>query len=112
VDTVGNVPELRLRGDVRWSFGGWSANVLANYLASSRDTTTNRSVESWTTFDASLRYQFGAGTAQWLSGISAGLNAVNVLDKRPPFVDRCSGYDDANAREIGRIVSVSLTKSW
>jgi hypothetical protein len=40
------------------------------------------------------------------------LNATNVFDKAPPFVDREDGYDTRNMDPYGRVVSFSISKKW
>jgi hypothetical protein len=40
------------------------------------------------------------------------LGAFNLLNAAPPFVDRESGYDTANAAPTGRAVTMELTKRW
>jgi outer membrane receptor protein involved in Fe transport len=86
---------------------------------------TQANVASWTTLDWTLGYDFGvqrAGGA--LSGVRVNLAVANLLDQDPPtflttvggtggsnLVFR-TGYDVFNADPIGRLVSLTLTKSW
>ena len=73
-------------------------------------------VDSKTTFDLSLSYQFqGEGFA---SGLSVGIDAVNVLDEEPPFVNIAQspngggGFDPTLNNPVGRIVGLTLRKKW
>ncbi len=40
------------------------------------------------------------------------MNAVNVLNHAPPFVDDLYGYDVYNVQALGRVVSADVTKRW
>ena len=40
------------------------------------------------------------------------VNAVNVFNQDPPFVDSLYGYDRANVQPLGRVVSLFVRKSW
>jgi hypothetical protein len=40
------------------------------------------------------------------------LNAVNVLNHDPPFVDERDGYDVYNVQALGRVLSVDISKRW
>jgi hypothetical protein len=47
-----------------------------------------------------------------LKGTQVTLNAVNVLNHDPPFVDSQFGYDIYNVRALGRVVSLDVSKAW
>ena len=40
------------------------------------------------------------------------LNAVNVFNQSPPFVDSMYGYDVVNSQPLGRVLSLSVRKKW
>jgi len=40
------------------------------------------------------------------------LNAVNVFNHDPPFVDSEWGYDVYNVQALGRVVSLDVKKRW
>ena len=44
--------------------------------------------------------------------MSLALNALNVLDKAPPFVNIAGGYDPQSASPIGRLVTASVRVGW
>jgi len=120
VDTIYNPVDLRGRINLSWSLGGWSAALFANYTD---DYTDNQvvaapvQVDAWTTYDLNLGYRFG-DSADWLRGVSLRFNAQNLLDEEPPtIIDRGSaygspGYDTANADALGRLISLTVSKTW
>ena len=73
-------------------------------------------VDSKTTFDLSLSYQFQG--ERFASGLSVGIDAVNVLDEEPPFVNIAQspngggGFDPTLNNPVGRIVGLTLRKKW
>lgn len=117
LDTVGNPLSLRLRATAGWSRRGlqqqgWSFHVALNYTGAYRDPTSLRlpTVPAWTTVDAQASYRMAGvlrGGATTLS-----LNAVNVFNHDPPFVDSEFGYDVANVQPLGRVLSLALTENW
>ena len=109
LNTVGNLPALRLRGSLSWRLQGWSANFAANYLGGF-EPVANLDVESWTTVDASLGYEFQESSP--FHGLRLQLAVTNLADQRPPFVNIAQGYDFANANDIGRSISFTITKRW
>jgi len=108
---------LRLRAALGW-YGrriGWDA--LLNYTNSYRDTVSqpNRPVAAWTTLDAQLHYEVGRNDGGWLQGVRLELNAINLFNRPPPFLNNQAvflGYDQENADPYGRLISVQIRKSW
>jgi iron complex outermembrane recepter protein len=118
LNTVGNPPALKLRAVGGWSqyraaASGLGATAAINYTNGFRDIESafTRKVQPWTTVDLQLSYRSPA-TSGWPAGLDLMLNAVNVLNTPPPFVDRPDGYDFANAQPIGRTISLEVRKSW
>ncbi len=114
VDTVGKPLSVRLRGGVSWGFHGWNVNAIVNHDGSYHDPsfTPARRVSPWTTVDAGVGYLF-PDESGWLSGLQLMVNATNVFNTEPPFVNEAlEGYDPANASLVGRTVSVQIVKSW
>ncbi|MDE2449049.1 MAG: hypothetical protein KGO22_08775, partial [Gammaproteobacteria bacterium] len=68
-------------------------------------------VSPWTTLDARVLYRTARGDG-WLDGMELSVNAVNVLNHSPPFVDDLNGYDVYNVQALGRVVSADITKRW
>lgn len=117
VDTIGNPPDLRLRGRATVTSGGVGAAVFANYL----DGYTNDSsgtatpVDSWITIDVQLSYETGSNFV--VPGVSLALSVTNLFDRDPPHTvyplgTTTVGYDVENASPLGRIVALQLSKQW
>jgi len=125
LNTVGNPPDLRIRGSVGLTRGSTSLGLYVNYTDNYRDIDSLEGVKrigSWTTIDLSARYDFDARFGRGLlSGTALTLSALNVLDRDPPSIDqnvipgagtRRTPYDTANADPHGRMVALQITKSW
>jgi iron complex outermembrane receptor protein len=87
LDTPYRPLDLRLRGQLGWSRGGWSANLFVNHAGGYRDRRGNRSlpVDAFTTFDLSLAHDFGGeGSPRWLRGTRIAFSADNLFDRAPP----------------------------
>jgi iron complex outermembrane recepter protein len=113
VDTVGNPPALRLRGFASWHSGGWTASAFLNHTGAYTDdiSSPQRKADAWTTLDLHAAYVFSS-EGSWLDATEFALNATNVLDEPPPFVNSLNGYDAVNADLMGRVISAQVTKSW
>ncbi len=118
LNTVGNPLALRLRGSAewfqrRWDQPGWGAGVTMDHVGGylDRESRPARRVDAMTTLDARLSYRTGRhdGVA---SGVELVLNASNVFNSSPPFVNRPIGYDTANFDPYGRVVSITVQKDW
>ena len=109
--------DLRFRASAGWQYRGWQAQVAANFTDGYRDTASipGRSVRSWTTFDVQLAYDFASDAHAWLQGLRIELNARNVFNVDPPFLNNqvtFIGYDQENANPYGRQLSLQLRKKW
>ena len=116
LDTVGNPLALRLRGTLAWTprgpgRAGPRLELAVNHTGAYRNPASTRvpRVGAWTTMDLQAGYTTAEGP---LRGTQITLNAVNVLNHDPPFVDSQFGYDIYNAQALGRVVSLGITKSW
>lgn len=109
--TVGYPARFKARSNVDWASGVFGATLSSTYVGSYRNTdfTPAPRVSSWLTFDLQLRVRVGEGRSLLLS-----LDARNVFNRAPPFVNRSTGigYDPANADVLGRNMSFQVTKSW
>lgn len=117
VDTIGNPPDLRLRGRGSLTLGGFGAALFANYVDGYVNATsgTARPVGSWLTFDLQLRYRIDAADPG--SGLSFALSVTNLLDREPPKTayllgTTTIGYDVENASPLGRVVALQVSKRW
>ncbi|MBW4052149.1 MAG: TonB-dependent receptor [Proteobacteria bacterium] len=118
VNTAANPLALRLRGTIDWSrdgpeLPGPEVELAVNHTGGYENpgSALLRYVSSWTTVDARIVYR-EPGRARWLGGLEFSINAVNVLNHSPPFVDNPFGYDPYNVQPLGRVVSASITKRW
>ncbi len=116
--TIGNPVDLRLRGHLSWDQGPFGANLFVNYTNGYRNTLTDpvEHVASWTTIDGQLSWNI-AGAKSSGPGMRLALNAINLFDRPPPYVDNeqgiiTFGYDPENASALGRVVSAQLTVRW
>jgi hypothetical protein len=118
VNTVSNPLALRLRGTVGWSragpqLPGPAVEVAVNYIGGYKDpgSTFVPNVSPWTTVDLRVLYRTRQDSG-WLGGMAFSLNATNLLNHEPPFVDDQIGYDQENVQALGRVVSVDISKRW
>jgi iron complex outermembrane receptor protein len=118
LNTYGNPLKLRLRATVGWDQhpteeSGLGANLAANFTNAydNPGSTLLPRIDSLTTIDLQLRYHT-PNDSGFLSGMEFGLNAVNVFNQSPPFVDASTGYDVTNFQPLGRVLSLSLRKKW
>ncbi len=117
--------DLRIRGGISWRNGGFGAGATINFTDSYRDDRVGfeGKVDSWTTVDLNLSYQFAAQGRSVLNNTRFAVSVINLLDQSPPFVASdgltatgsgfsVSYFDAANADPMGRFVSFRLTKAW
>lgn len=123
MNNVWSPVDLRLRGSVSYAVGTFSASTFANYTDSYHDTRSawlagagqRPDVGSWLTFDVTLQYEFGRLLAtDAMPLLSVSFNAINVLDRDPPFVSSPMGvyFDGVNANPLGRFVGAQLMARW
>ena len=115
LDTLGNPISLRMRANLAWKSGNWSANVFANYTGDYSNTAVvpNVRVASQTTTDLTVSYAFDKSAGYGLGGVVLTANAINLFDRDPPVViNGQSSWDPQVASATGRFVSVSLNKKW
>jgi len=118
VNTATNPLALRLRGTIGWSRAGLqlpgpAVDLAVNYTGAYKNpgSALLPDVSAWTTVDLRLLYRTRQGSG-WLSGMQFSLNASNLLNHDPPFVDNPGGYDAYNVQALGRVVSIDISKRW
>ena len=100
-----------------WTQGRFSASSFVNYTAgvTSTSATSTEKMASFTTVDATLRYDTGERDDA-LSGVEFVLSADNLFNRDPPFYAVSSisyvPYDSTNYSAIGRFLSFSVSKHW
>jgi iron complex outermembrane receptor protein len=88
-------------------------NYVGGYVQVGSGTVPSRDISSFTTFDLSIGYDIGEALSLGaFSGLSVALNAQNVFDKQPPFVNIAGGYDPQSASPIGRMVMATMRMNW
>lgn len=117
LNTQNNPINLRLRGALGWSGRRFGWDTALNYTNSYRDTAShpNMPVAAWTTIDAQAHYEVGRNEGGWLDGVRLELNATNLFNRPPPFLNNHAvflGYDQENADPYGRLISVQVRKNW
>ena len=118
LNTIYNPLEFKARGDVTWHRGGFVGALYVTYLGPYDNNLVNplQEVDSKTTFDLNLQYNFsGSG---FMDGLSIGLDAVNLLDEDPPYVNIAQspngggGFDPTLNNPVGRVIGLTLRKKW
>ena len=111
--TYGFPQKFRGRAMIGWTRGPVSAQATLNHLSGYTNLTSAlvQDVSSYTTLDLDLGYTFGEESGGILNGVRLGVNARNLFDRDPPFVDAGLGYDPSAASALGRIVSFSISKA-
>jgi iron complex outermembrane receptor protein len=111
--TINYPQEYRLRGEAGWRRGQVNATAFVNYVDSYEQTgvTPVRKIDSFTTVDLHVGYDFQSNNAIF-EDLSLALDVQNLADEEPPFVNLSGGYDPQSASPMGRLVALSLRKSW
>ncbi len=125
--------QYNTRLNLGWIFGPFAADVFVNYTPSYRNWNSTSiipiitdatgapsgggdKVDSWTTLDLNLAYNFEDG---WLGGDQIYAHINNLFNEDPPFMNTTAngtgassgaafGFNAFNASPIGRTVSVGL----
>lgn len=107
---------VRFRGRLSggWRQGPWDADLAVNYHDNYRNglVVPAQQVESFVTFDAHVGYTLADTGNRWLDGLSIALDAQNLFDEEPPFVNVDGGWDPGQASAVGRNLLITLTKRW
>ncbi len=116
LDTTSNPVDLRGRATLGWANGAYDAQLALNHTGGYANTTlpTNQKVKAWDTVDAHLGYRID-DTGTLLHGVSLALDVENLFDADPPFVNNADsqiGYDPEMASPRGRVVALTLRKTW
>jgi iron complex outermembrane recepter protein len=118
LDTVGNPTAFRVRGTLEWNQRGWDQPGLGfavtfDHFGGYRDlsSTVVGDIDPLSTVDMRLGYRTTDGSGAF-NGMEVGLNAVNVFNASPPFVDTDVGYDAFNSDPYGRVISLGIQKRW
>ena len=98
-----------------WTRDRFTASLFGNYKSGVTNTANGTKGASFTTFDATLRYDTGERDSI-LSNMAFEVSAQNLLNRAPPLyvVTALSNapYDSTNYSAIGRFLSFSISKRW
>jgi iron complex outermembrane receptor protein len=117
LNTQNNPINLKMRASASWQQRRWGGTLAVNFQNHYLDTVSepNRRISAYTTFDTQLRYELGTFGDSYLANTRLELNAINVFNKSPPFLNNAVaqlGYDQENADPLGRLVSLQVRKTW
>jgi len=122
-------PELRYTVSLRWSMGGFGANLNMRYVGDVYDSSLWQSgsdvsgtydpvldrtywdVEAWKVWNLGLNYDF-AGRGGMLEGMRLNAGVRNLTDEQAPFADESYGYFARLHNMYGRVVWGQLTYSF
>ncbi|MBU0554548.1 MAG: TonB-dependent receptor [Alphaproteobacteria bacterium] len=106
--------------------GGFSGTGILNYV-NSRTITRDflpaavpdqyTDIDAITTFDLSLRYNFGENGSMITDGLAMSLNVLNLFDAEPPLVVNAGGatpirFDSSYSSSMGRYISFQISKKF
>ncbi|HET7811776.1 MAG TPA: TonB-dependent receptor [Steroidobacteraceae bacterium] len=117
LNTIYNPLEFKARLDLSWRRNGFAGGMFVTHYGAYDNNLANpvETVDSKTTIDLNLAYTFSGG---WAEGLTVGIDALNLLDEDPPFVNIAQspngggGFDPTLNNPVGRIVGLSLRKKW
>ena len=58
------------------------------------------------------RLRTARSDSRWIDNCELTLNAANLFNADPPFVNLEIGYDTANSQPLGRVLGVYVRKDW
>jgi len=112
-----NPPHLRGRGEIGWTGGALTVTAALNYIGPVRDTRTSPAprIAGMAPLDLTFRYRRPPGH-RLLDGIDLIASAQNLFNAAPaPIATRLfmdTPYDSTNYSPFGRVLSLTVTKSW
>ncbi|HEU4623875.1 MAG TPA: TonB-dependent receptor [Steroidobacteraceae bacterium] len=110
VNTINYPQRFRGRADIGWRLNAFTATAFVNYVSAYDQTgvTPIRRIDSYTPVDLHLGYDLESLS----QGLTVALDAQNLFDEEPPFVNISGGFDAQSASPLGRLVALSLRKTW
>ncbi|WP_435014320.1 TonB-dependent receptor plug domain-containing protein [Xanthomonas arboricola] len=113
--TLFQPPRRSGRAGTVWQQGGFSAALFGSYKDGVTNAADGSEGASFTTFDATLRYDSGERADIW-SGLAFELALQNAFNRAPPLYATTTRtyapYDSTNYSAIGRYVSLAVSKHW
>lgn len=113
LNTLGFPQKFRGRAALSWSLGGLSTQAALTYVGKYRNATSTLvpNVPDFATVDLDIGYTLGESAGPFARDLRFAVNVRNLFDRNPNFVDFGLGYDPSVASALGRIISVSVSKS-
>jgi iron complex outermembrane receptor protein len=115
LNTINFPQRFRGRANLGWRKDAFSAVAFVNLTDSYTQNTVTpaRKVPDYVTVDLHAAVDLGELTKQsLLNETTLAIDAQNLFDRDPPFVNVAGGYDSQSVNPIGRLVAVSLRKRW
>ncbi len=110
VDTINNPLALRGRAYFGAAVGNFSATMFLNHVGSytNDSVTPHERVSSYSIVDLSLRYDLSRLVPGW-NALAVSLDAQNLFDRDPPFVNNGAiAFDSNAANPLGRMVTLGI----
>ncbi|MGH6616452.1 TonB-dependent receptor domain-containing protein [Sphingomonas sp.] len=112
-----NPPHLRGRGELSWTGGALTVTADLNYIGPVRDARVSPAarIAGMMPFDLTIRYKTARGR-RLFDGIDIIVSAQNLFNAKPApiatslFLD--TPYDSTNYAPFGRVLGLTVTKSW
>ena len=100
LNTIGFSQKFRMQADTGIAWKGFRARATLNHLSGYKNNTVvpNQRVDAYDTVDLSLGYDI-------TPRITLSVDARNLFDRDPPFVDTTRGYDPQSANPVPRLIS-------
>lgn len=112
-----NPPHFRGRGELRWEGNGFTLTAAANYIGGVSDPRQSpaQHIGGMTPVDLTFRYSPADGQGV-LKGIDIVAGVQNIFNEGPsPIATRVyydTPYDSTNYVPFGRVVSLTVSRSW
>lgn len=121
-NTIFNPLTFKARGWITWDVEAASVRLLLNHVNGYDNNlaTPVQKVKAYNTVDLGVTFRAGDRTSRdfWKSGLTFSVEAQNLFDTDPPYVNIApsgngsGGYDASTTNPIGRLISVSVRKSF
>jgi len=121
-NVIFNPLKFKARASMTWDHGPLSARILATHVGGYTNNLSNpvQSVKSYTPVDLTLTWRVGdqQATGFFEKGLTLAIEVRNLFDIEPPYVNLApngnggGGYDATASDPIGRLLAVSVRKSF
>lgn len=115
--TIFDPPHWRVRGGATWRRSNVTLSSFINHIGGNLDDRLQpfEQVGAFTSIDVVGRIKSSAASG-FFGGIEASFSVINLLNQRPDIIRNSNPadppYDSTNYPAIGRVVSLTLRKSW